>query len=269
LNKLTALQERRIIISVNDSIVNIANEFNTTSENINKYRKELCSDYIPVEIKTKSNKQHVKTERITKNTINKKKKPSNKISKQKTKKKKVVKSIVKKHNPKVKIKKKKLQKIKLPMRSIPIISKTEFKSHNTKYISLMDWGFCVRKYKKRKTIVQKSFRYSHYKTALDCLYAAMEWRDLNLVSADFSRPLKTKPMPSNKLQIAGVYKTFIYRKYQKTEYYRAFWTEDKKQKCRYFNIDRLGKKEALKLAVACRNEAVQRINGKVQIGGTK
>jgi len=221
--EITPLQERRIIVSVNDPIENIAKEFKTTIENINQYRKEFCPNYEPINIKPKPEYKTPKYERKKRNSR-------------------------KRH-----IRKKKRLIEKIPYEVL--------KKHNLKYISIMDWGFWVRQYKNRKVIIGKTFRYSHYKTALDCIYAAMEWRKANLINPDFSRHLRKKPMPSNKLQIAGVYKTFIYHKTQKTEYYRAFWTDEGKQKCKYFNIDRLGKKEALRLAVSCRSEAVERING--------
>jgi hypothetical protein len=73
-------------------------------------------------------------------------------------------------------------------------------------------------------------------------------------------PLRTKPTKYNKLQIVGVCECTLIRKHQKTPYYIAYWNQNGKRKTGYFNIDKLGKDEALRQAKACRMAAQERVN---------
>jgi hypothetical protein len=221
MKNLTALQERRIIVTINEPIEEIAKELNTSTAIIHQLRLKLCNPkkkLIPVKSKKRRNKAGFK-------------------------------HLFANKTPKIQ-----------PVKIKKTINKVKPMIQGMKYISTLEWGYWIRQYKCKKVSIGKTFRFSNYSNTEDCLIAAQIWRNNNIVEADFSRPLRKEPMPSNKLQIAGVYKTVIYRKDQETPYFRAFWTKNKKQRTKYFNIDKYGKKKALELAVTCRNEAVQRIN---------
>ena len=222
MKKLTALQERRIIITINEPIIDIAKEFNTSTAMIHQLRLKFCKPkkkMMPIKGKARRNIKGFK-----KILLNKQTKPLITVINEQPKKNK------------------------------------RFKIKGMKHISTFKWGYWVRQYRDRKVIIGKIFKFSNYTIKANCLKDAEEWRDYNIIKADFSRPLREEPMAANKLQIAGVYKICICRKHQETPYFRAFWSEYGKQKTKYFNINKYGKQEALKMAVACRDEAVQRLN---------
>ncbi|MCD4817379.1 MAG: AP2 domain-containing protein [Candidatus Cloacimonetes bacterium] len=136
------------------------------------------------------------------------------------------------------------------------------KNEKLKHITKMPWGYWVRFYRKRKTIISQMFKFKDYSTNAECLLEAQKWRAKNKPLSTQLSKLKETPNKFNKLQIVGVCIESFPRKYKITQYARAFWGENGKTRSKRFSIDKYGKKEAIEMARIFRINKMKELNKK-------